>query len=77
WRAARPHRALLGGSCLLFPPIALAELAQPWLLKVAIDDHILRADWRGLTGVAALYVGVLALLYGLRTLEAYLLHLTG
>ena len=77
WRAARPHRALVGGSLLLFPLIAAAELAQPWLLKVAIDEHILRADWRGLAGVAGLYVGVLILLYGLRTLEAYLMHLTG
>jgi len=77
WQAGRPHRRLIGGSLLLFPLIALAELAQPWLLKVAIDEHILRADWRGLAGVAGLYVGVLILLYGLRTLEAYLMHLTG
>ena len=77
WQAGRPHRRLIGGSLLLFPLIALAELAQPWLLKVAIDEHILRADWRGLAGVAGLYAGVLLLLYGLRTLEAYLMHLTG
>src|SRR3989441_11283115 len=62
---------------LLFPVIALAELAQPWLLKVAIDDHILRSDWLGLTRVAGLYVGVLAGLYRLRTVEAYLMQLTG
>src|SRR2546425_11505322 len=62
---------------LLFPVIALAELAQPWLLKVAIDDHILRSDWLGLTRVAGLYVAVLVVLYALRTVEAYLMHLTG
>jgi ATP-binding cassette, subfamily B, multidrug efflux pump len=76
-QAARPHRRLIAGSMLLFPVVAAAELAQPWLLKVAIDDHILKSDWLGLTWVASLYLGVLAILYGLRTLEAYLMQLTG
>ncbi len=75
--AARPHRGLIGGSLLLFPLVAVVELAQPWLLKVAIDEHILKSDWVGLTRVAGLYVAVLAVLYGLRTLEAYLMQLTG
>jgi ATP-binding cassette subfamily B protein len=62
---------------LLFPVIAVAELAQPWLLKVAIDDHILKSDWLGLIWVAGLYVTVLVVLYALRTVEAYLMQLTG
>ena len=76
-RAARPHRRIITGSMLLFPLIAVAELAQPWLLKVAIDDHILKSDWLGLSWVAGLYIGVLAILYALRTLEEYLMQLTG
>ena len=75
--AARPHRGLIGGSLLLFPLVAVVELTQPWLLKVAIDEHILKSDWVGLTRVAGLYVAVLAVLYALRTLEAYLMQLTG
>jgi len=75
--AARPHRGLITGSMLLFPVIAVAELAQPWLLKVAIDDHILKSDWLGLIWVAGLYVTVLVVLYALRTVEAYLMQLTG
>jgi len=80
WRllqVAHPHRGLIGGSLLLFPLIAVAELAQPWLLKVAIDDHILKSDWLGLTWVAGLYIVVLLVLYGLRMLEDYLMQLTG
>ncbi len=77
WQAARPHRTLVTGSALLFPVIAAGELAQPYLLKIAIDEHILRSDWLGLTWIAGLYVGVLALLYALRWLEAYLMQLTG
>jgi len=75
--AARPHRSLIAGSLVLFPLIAAVELAQPYLLKIAIDDHILKSDWLGLTWIAGLYVGVLVLLYGLRWLEAYLMNLTG
>jgi len=75
--AARPHRGLIAGSMLMFPVIAVAELAQPWLLKIAIDDHILKSEWLGLTWVAGLYVTVLVVLYVLRTVEAYLMQLTG
>jgi len=75
--AARPHRGIITGSLFLFPLVAVVELAQPWLLKVAIDEHILKADWLGLTWVAGLYIAVLAILYALRTLEAYLMQLTG
>ncbi|HUF94201.1 MAG TPA: ABC transporter ATP-binding protein [Candidatus Limnocylindria bacterium] len=77
WAAARPQRPLLLATIALFPVIAAAELAQPYLLKVAIDDYILRADWAGLTVVAALYAGVLGALYGLRSVEAYLMALAG
>jgi len=75
--AARPHRGLIAGSLLLFPLVAVVELAQPWLLKVAIDEHILKLDWVGLTWVGGLYIAVLAVLYALRTVEAYLMQLTG
>jgi ATP-binding cassette subfamily B protein len=75
--AARPHRGLIGGSLLLFPLVAVVELSQPWLLKVAIDDHILKSDWVGLTWVGGLYIAVLAVLYALRTVEGYLMQLTG
>ena len=77
WASARAHHRLVWGSVVLFPFITLVELAQPYLLKVAIDDHILRADWTGLTAVAVLYAAALGALYALRLLEAFLMALTG
>jgi ATP-binding cassette subfamily B protein len=77
WAAARPQRRLLLGGLALFPAIALAELAQPYLIKVAIDDHILAGDWTGLSLTAAAYAVTLAVLYGLRSLEAYVMALVG
>src|SRR5207247_2211674 len=72
WAAARAQRPLLYGTLALFPAIALAELAQPYLMKVAIDDHILAGDWLGLSVTAAAYAGTLGVLYALRSLEGYL-----
>ena len=77
WVAARAHRPLLSATLALYPAIALAELSQPYLLKIAIDDHILAGDWVGLSLTAAAYAATLALLYGLRMLEAYLMALVG
>jgi ATP-binding cassette subfamily B multidrug efflux pump len=74
---AWPHRRLVLGALAVFPLIALVELAQPYLLKVAIDEHILRADWPGLGRVAMLFAGTLLVLYGLNAAEAYLMHVTG
>ena len=77
WVAARAHRPLLYATLALYPAIALAELSQPYLLKIAIDDHILAGDWVGLSLTAAAYAATLAVLYGLRMLEAYLMALVG
>src|SRR5215813_4285554 len=77
WAAARAHRPMLYATLALYPAIALAELAQPYLLKIAIDDHILAGDWVGLSLTAAAYAVTLAILYALRSLEAYLMALVG
>jgi ATP-binding cassette subfamily B protein len=76
-RVARPHARLLGATALAFPLIAALELLQPYLTKVAIDEHILVGDWGGLTQVAALFLGVLLALCALRAVESYLMSLTG
>ena len=77
WQVTRPHGRLVALSLLVFPPVALLELLQPYLVKTAIDDHILRGDWVGLGRVAALFLLVLAALYVLRMTQAYLTQLTG
>ena len=77
WAFTRPHLRLVLATCALFPAVALLELSQPYLIKIAIDDYILRSDWAGLGGVAALFLLVLVVLYALRATQAYLTQLTG
>ncbi len=73
----RPYRGVVLLSACLFPALAVVELAQPYLVKVAIDDHILRGDWPGLSRVAALFLVALLLQYGLRYWQLYLMNWTG
>ena len=77
WETSRPHRALIAGTLALFPVIAAVELVQPYLLKIAIDDYMLRGDWGGLGLVASLFAGTLVVLFALRAIEGYLMSLTG
>ena len=77
WSFTRPHIRLVLVTCALFPAVSLIELAQPYLVKIAIDEHILRRDWAGLGRVALLFLLLLVGLYVLRALQAYLTQLTG
>ena len=77
WAFTRPHVGLVLATCALFPLLTLLELAQPYLVKIAIDEHILRGDWAGLSHVAGLFLLVLLALYVLRAAQAYLTQLTG
>ena len=77
WAFTRPHVRLVLATCALFPLVSLLELAQPYLVKIAIDGHILRRDWAGLGRIAALFLLLLIVLYVLRAAQAYLTQLTG
>ncbi len=77
WEVTRPYRRVVLASALLFFPVAALELLQPYLIKVAIDSHILPGDWPGLARVAAAFLLTLVGLYALRTLQTYLMNLTG
>ena len=53
------------------------DLIQPYLVKVAIDAHILRGDWPGLSRIVALFSLTLAVQYALRYAQIYLATWTG
>jgi ATP-binding cassette subfamily B protein len=77
WPYARRYRGALGAAAALLPALAAVDVAGPYLVKVAIDDHITRGDWAGLSGVAALLALALAAQYALRLLTTYLTVGTG
>ena len=56
---------------------AAMALAQPYLMKVAIDQHIAVRQLEGLPGLAILYVGVLVLGFAAEYVQTWTMQLTG
>lgn len=77
WQFVRPYRGLLLLSLLLLIAVSLAQLVQPYLVKLAIDDHIKLGRSEGLGRLVALFLGALVLEFVLRWLQLYVLERTG
>jgi ATP-binding cassette subfamily B protein len=77
WAYTRPYGASVALSIALFPILAAVDLVQPYLVKVAIDAHILQGDWAGLTRIALLFLATLLVQYVLRFVQAYVATWTG
>ncbi len=76
-RYLRPYRWLVVWSLLLLPLIAAAKLAQPWLIKIAIDSHITTGKMAGLPLLSLEYFALIIVDGLLTYLEIYLLQLLG
>jgi ATP-binding cassette subfamily B protein len=72
-----PYRATLIASVLLLPAISAFEIAQPYLLKKAIDEHITVHRLAGLDRVGVLYLLALIGQYGAGFAQLYLTQLMG
>jgi len=73
----RPYRWLLMAALFLLPFTTAAKLAQPWLIKLAIDNHIITGQLEGLPRLA---VGFLFLIMAeslLSFCEVWILQLLG
>ena len=76
-RFLAPYRWMALCTLLLLPPLAATKIAQPYLLKIAIDSHIVKGQMEGLP-LLAFYFFLLLLADSLLTyLEIYLLQLLG
>jgi ATP-binding cassette subfamily B protein len=69
WQVAVSLAAIIAGAVL--------QLAQPYLTKLAIDEHIAVGDLEGLGGIALVYLAVLVGGFGLTYLETYTMQMTG
>ena len=74
---ARPHRRpLLAAIAALFGLFA-AELAAPYLVRLAVDGPISRGDSRGFLSVAGLFAVVVVVAAALRTAEGIAMNRAG
>jgi len=73
----RPYwRTVLVGLVVIIAT-SLLQLAQPWLTKVAIDEHIVRGDLAGVGRVAALFLAVLAGVFVLEFAQTWISQTIG
>ena len=73
----KPYRGAIIAVLTVLPLVAACKLAQPWIIKRAIDNHIITGRLQGLAGMAALFLGLLLCEALLTYLEVYLLQSVG
>ena len=56
---------------------SVLQLAQPYLMKVAIDRHIATGDLRGLDTIAVGFLAILLATFALEYLQTWVLQMTG
>jgi ATP-binding cassette subfamily B multidrug efflux pump len=76
-RYVSPYRGPITLVVLILPLVAACRLAQPWIIKLAIDDHIMTGKMGGLETVALAFLGILLVESLLSFLEVYLLQSVG
>lgn len=76
-RYVKPYRGAIIVVLLVLPLVAACRLAQPLIIKQAIDNHIITGRLAGLESVAALFLGLLLTEGLLAYLEVYLLQSVG
>jgi ATP-binding cassette subfamily B multidrug efflux pump len=77
WVYARPYRSLILLSLLLIFGVASAQLVQPYLIKLAIDDQISQGRMDGLGGLALVFLAALVTEFLLRYCQLLVLQRTG
>jgi ATP-binding cassette subfamily B protein len=72
-----PYRFSIAVVVLILPLVAICRLAQPWIIKLAIDSHIITGKLAGLESIALGFLGILLIESLLSFLEVYLLQSVG
>lgn len=77
WPFMRPHKKPILGAFLLLPLVLLTQMAQPFILRRAIDGPIATGDLNGLYAWVGLFLGFLLAHYGIRYIQMYLAQMSG
>jgi ATP-binding cassette subfamily B protein len=77
WQYVKPYGLLVTLSLLLMLAVSAVQLLQPYLIKVAIDNHIAEKRLEGLGLLALLFCAALVVEFLLRFWQLYVLERTG
>ena len=73
----RPHRQGVAVALIAIVGHSMMQLAQPYLTKVAIDQHILTGNLNGLDRIALLFLVILLMSFVLEYVETYTTQMMG
>jgi ATP-binding cassette subfamily B protein len=76
-RYVSPYRGSIIIVLLILPLVAACRLAQPWIIKLAIDGHITTGRMEGLETIALAFSGILLIESLLSFVEVFLLQSVG
>jgi ATP-binding cassette subfamily B multidrug efflux pump len=76
-RYVSPYRTAVIAVLLILPLVAACRLAQPWIIKLAIDGHITTGRMEGLETIALAFTGILLIESLLSFVEVFLLQSVG
>jgi ATP-binding cassette, subfamily B, multidrug efflux pump len=77
WQYIAPYKKIFIMTLILLPVISLLHLVQPYIIKVAIDDYILKADYFGLGVLALIFFLVLIAEFVVRYIQFTLMNYLG
>jgi ATP-binding cassette, subfamily B, multidrug efflux pump len=73
----RPYKLQVAIALAAIITASVLQLAQPWLMKVAIDDYIARGDIAGMDRIALAFLAILLGSFALEYLQTWVLQMTG
>jgi ATP-binding cassette subfamily B protein len=76
-RYLRPYKAQVALALAAIIAASVLQLAQPYLMKLAIDRYIANGDLRGVDRIAAAFLGILMASFMLEYVQTWTLQMTG
>jgi ATP-binding cassette subfamily B multidrug efflux pump len=73
----RPYKPQVAGAFAAIVGASILQLAQPYLLKVAIDRYIASGDLAGMNWIGLLFLAILIASFGLEYAQTYTMQMTG
>ena len=73
----RPHRQSVAVALVAIVGHSVMQLAQPYLMKVVIDQHVLTGNLNGLDRLAVLFLIILVTSFVLEYVETYAMQMMG
>ena len=73
----RPYKAQVALALAAIIAASVLQLAQPYLMKLAIDRYIANGDLRGIDRIAAAFLGILLASFVLEYVQTWTLQMTG